>query len=319
MKKVRVAVSGGAGGICYSLLFKIAAGELFGFDTLIDLMILEVPQSMKMLGGVVMELKDCAYPLLSSITTTDSADKAFDGAEYVFLVGARPRSQGMERSDLLGENGKIFVAQGKALNQSPRAKILVVGNPCNTNALILKNAAHEISDKNIRAMTRLDQNRATAMLADKANVPVGEVKGVVIFGNHSSTMVIDYLHATIGGKPAEKVIDDLPWLQDVMFPSVQQRGRAVLEARGLSSAASAASAAIDSMKDWIYPTDTITCASIYSKGNPYGIDEDLYFSFPIKNEKIVQGLKMDAFLREKIKLTEKELIEEREMIRKYLR
>ena len=319
MKKVKVAVSGGAGGICYSLLFRISTGELFGLHTQIDLVILEVPQSMKMLGGVLMELKDCAFPLLSSITITDSEDCAFDGVDYVFLVGARPRSKGMERSDLLSENGKIFVSQGKALNKAPMAKILVVGNPCNTNALILKSAARDIKATNIRAMTRLDQNRATAMIAEKADVPITEVKGVSIFGNHSSTMVIDYIHATISGKAAPLVLNNMPWLQDVMFPTVQQRGAAILEARGLSSAASAASAAIDAMKDWIHESDEVTSASIYSKGNPYGIDEDLYFSFPIKNGKIVEGLAMDAFLKEKIKLTEKELIEEREMIRKYLR
>ena len=319
MKKVRVAVSGGAGGICYSLLFRISSGELFGLHTQIDLIILEIPKAMKILNGVLMELKDCAFSLLSSITITDSEDCAFDGVDYVFLVGASPRLKGMERSDLLYENGKIFVSQGKALNRSPFAKILVVGNPCNTNALILKNASKDIDPKNIRAMTRLDKNRATAMIAEKANVSIKEVKAVSIFGNHSSTMVIDYLHATIGGKPAPLVLNDMPWLQDVMFPTVQQRGAAILEARGLSSAASAASAAIDAMKDWVYETDEITTASIYSKGNPYGIDEDLYFSFPLKNGKIVEGLSMDTFLKEKIRATEKELIEERELIKKVLR
>jgi len=319
VKRVKVTVTGGAGGICYSLLFRLASGEVFGSDTYLDLIILEIPQGMNILKGVAMELQDCAFPLLLSITLTESADCAFDGIDYAFLVGSRPRSKGMERSDLLLENGKIFVEQGRALNRSPEAKVLVVGNPCNTNALILKHAAKNLPSSHICAMTRLDRNRATAMIAEKAKVGVNHVQGVAIFGNHSSTMVIDYLHATIKGKHAVEVIGDIKWFQEVLFPQVQQRGAAVLEARGHSSAASAANAAIDALKDWIFPSKEISCSAMYSQGNSYGIDGDLFFSFPTQGGKRVEGLKMDEFLLEKIKLSEKELIEERDIVKTYLR
>lgn len=319
LKKVRVTVSGGAGQICYSLLFRLISGEVFGKDIYIDLILLEIPTSMKALQGVKMELDDCAFPLLSSLSITDSIDKAFDGIDYAFLIGARPRSKGMERSDLLKENGKIFVKQGKALNRSKNAKVLVVGNPCNTNALILKHAAKEVCHTNIRAMTRLDQNRASSMLAKKANVLISAVDKVAIFGNHSSTMVTDYLHAEIQGKKATDVIKDLSWFQQTMFEGVQKRGAAIIEARGLSSAASAANAAMDAMKDWLGKNQSsYVSAAIYTQKNPYGIHEDLFFSFPLMNGKIVKGLQMDSFLEEKIKITEKELIEERDAVKEYL-
>jgi malate dehydrogenase len=320
MNRVKVTVTGGAGQICYNLLFRIGSGEVFGKNTLVDLVILEIPSSMKELLGVKMEIDDCAFKSLSSVTTTDSIDEAFDGIDYAFLVGAKPRSKGMERSDLLKENGKIFLTQGKALNRSPGAKVLVIGNPCNTNALILMHAAKNLDPFNIRAMTRLDQNRAVSMIAKKAKVGVEDVKNVTIFGNHSSTMVIDYLHGTVKGKSIENVIGDKNWLQGEMFSSVQKRGAAILEARGLSSAASAANAGVDAMKDWMGGgKENYTSAGIYAKNNPYGIFEDLYFSFPLKGGKIVEGLKMDLFLEEKIKLTEQELLDERDAVKEYLR
>lgn len=320
MKKIKVAVSGGAGAICYNLLFRIADGGVFGKDTLIDLSVLEIPASMQALTGVKMELLDCAYPQLCSVKITDSAEEAFEGADYVFLVGASPRSKGMDRVDLLKGNGKIFLEQGRALNGAKDAKVLVVGNPCNTNALILKYAAKDMDPLNIRAMTRLDQNRAVSIIAEKAGVPVSSITNLAIFGNHSSSMVVDYQHTLIDGKPLLEVIDDLDWLQKEMMGKVQNRGAEILAQRGLSSAASAANAAIDAMKDWIDSSSgIITSAGIYSSGNPYGIADDLYFSFPIKDGEIVKGLAMDPFLQLQIKLSEKELISEREMIREYLK
>lgn len=315
---MRVTVSGGAGNICYSLLFRIASGEVFGKDTLVDLTILEVPHSMKRLAGVEMELKDCAKPFLSSLTLTDSIDKGLEGVDYAILVGAKPRSKGMERADLLKDNGKIFSLQGKALNRSKGAKVLVVGNPCNTNALILKHAAKELDPFNIRAMTRLDQNRATGMLAEKAKVSIDLVKNVGIFGNHSATMVTDYLHAEIDGKKAPDVIN-IHWLQNDMFGAIQNRGAAIIEARGVSSAASAANAIIDSVHDWVgFNKGEVTSAAIFSDNNPYGIRDDLYFSFPILDGEVVSGLEMDPFLHDRIRKTEKELLQEREEIREFL-
>ncbi|MCH9621522.1 MAG: malate dehydrogenase [Chlamydiia bacterium] len=310
-------MTGGAGNICYSLLFRIASGELFGIETLVDLRVLETKESINCMKGVKMELMDCAYPLLNSIKTTTSPDEAFEGVDYAFLVGAKPRSKGMERSDLLKENGKIFQVQGKALNRSNNAKVLVVGNPCNTNALILKYAAKDLNPFNIRAMTRLDQNRAAAQVAKRAGVPVSKVKNIGIWGNHSAKMVTDYLHIQIDGDKAVDVIQDLEFFQKTLFEKVAQRGTEIMEARGLSSAASAANAAIDSMKDWI-GSDVMHSAGIYSEGNPYGIDNDLYFSFPLVNGRIIEGLQIDEFLEQKIKETENELIEERESVRAFL-
>jgi malate dehydrogenase len=320
LKKIRVAVTGGAGNICYSLLFRIGSGEVFGLDTHVDLVILERDEAMAILEGVKMELVDCSFPLLSSVKVTTLVDEAFEGIDYAFLVGAKPRCKGAERCDLLEDNAIIFQAQGKALNRSKNAKVLVVGNPCNTNALILSSNAKDMDPVNIRAMSRLDQNRAKAQIAIRAGVEISSVKNVGIFGNHSASMVTDYLHAEINGKRAVDVIEDLSFFQSELFQKVAHRGSEILETRGLSSAASAANAAIDAMRDWIglNGSDESYSAAIYSTGNPYSITDDLYFSFPIKEEKIVEGLKMDSFLEEKIKATEKELLLERDSIKAFL-
>lgn len=313
MKKlIRVAVTGGAGQICYNLLFRIASGELFGLDQPVALHILEVPAVLKALHGVELELQDTAFPLLHEVKLGDDPEAIFDGVDYAILVGAKPRTKGMERGDLLQENAKIFVSQGKAFS-NPHVKILVVGNPCNTNALVLlHNGKGVLKPENVRAMTRLDQNRAIAQLAIKAGVPVTAVKKVAIYGNHSPTMVIDYVHAEIQGKPAKEVVD-LGWLRGEFMTRVQKRGAEVIEARGASSAASAAHAAICSIRDWHFPTpkDDWYSAAVFH-------EKDIFFSMPIRDGKIVSGLKVDSFLEEKMKVTEKELLEEREAVRQYL-
>ena len=313
-------MTGGAGNICYSLLFRIGSGEVFGLDTLVELVILERDEAMAALKGVEMELIDCAFPHFSSVQITSSVDVAFEGIDYAFLVGAKPRSKGMERSDLLKENARIFQEQGKALNRSKDAKVLVVGNPCNTNALILNHNAKDVDPTNIRAMSRLDQNRAKAQIAKRAGSQIASVKNVGIFGNHSASMVTDYLHVTVDGKQAVDVIDDLSFFQKTLFESVAGRGSEIIEARGLSSAASAANAAIDAMRDWIglNSSEESYSAGIYSNGNPYSIADDLYFSFPMKDGKIVGGLDMDPFLDEKIKATERELLDERDSVEDFL-
>lgn len=320
MKDVlRVAVTGGAGQICYNLLYRIGSGEMFGKDQPVALHILELPQGLKSLHGVALELMDCAFPLLREIKVGDRAEEVFDGVDYAVLVGARPRGKGMERADLLQENAKIFVSQAKAFT-NPNVKVLVVGNPCNTNALVLLHNGPNLKPENVRAMMRLDQNRATAQLSQKAKVPVRDVSHVAVYGNHSPTMVVDYQNAKIGGKPAVEVIGDMSWLQGEMMTTVQKRGAEIIEARGLSSAASAANAAIDAIRDWHFPTEGNNwySAAMYSTGNPYSIAEDIFFSFPVSHNKIVAGLKVDSFLEEKIKLTEKELLSEREAVKQYL-
>jgi malate dehydrogenase len=319
MKKIiHVGVTGGAGQICYSLLARIAAGELFGSNQPVALHILELPVALGALKGVVMELQDCAFPLLEEIHIGSDPFALFEGIDVAILVGAKPRGKGMERSDLLEQNGQIFVDQGKALNQNPKAKILVVGNPCNTNALVLMHNAKNIPHENIRAMTRLDQNRATSQLSIKARVSVKHVKRMAIWGNHSSTMVPDYKNATIKGHPVTEVIADLAWLQGDFITTIQKRGAAIIEARGLSSALSAANAAIDAMRDWVLGLEDWCSAAIYSNKNPYGIADDLFFSFPIYNNRIVTDLHMDEFLYRKLKETEKELLAERDAVRKFL-
>ncbi|MCE2983797.1 MAG: malate dehydrogenase [Parachlamydia sp.] len=324
---LKIAVSGGAGQIAYSLLFKLAAGNVFGPDQTIALILLEVPDALGALEGVKMELEDCAFPLLSSLALTSSPYEAFADADYALLIGAKPRSFGMERKDLLEENGKIFVEQGKALNESaqPNCKVFVVGNPCNTNCLIALSHAPRLSEKNFFAMMRLDQNRAASLLARQANVPLADVKNIIVWGNHSSTQVPDYLNATIKGKAAQEIIQPKSWLQNEFIPAVQQRGAAVIKARGKSSAASAAHALSGAIRDQLHPTTDGKCYSsgIYSKGNPYGIDPGLIFSFPCQTDKegdvsITQGFQLDQFLLEKIKLSEKELIEERELVKSLL-
>lgn len=316
---IRIAVTGGAGQICYSLLFRIASGEMLGLDQPVAIHILEVPAAMKALAGVVLELQDCAYPLLREVKIGSDPLEMFDGVHYSILVGAKPRGKGMERADLLQDNAKIFETQAKAFT-NPNVKVLVVGNPCNTNALVLLHNGKHLKPTHVRSMMRLDQNRATSQLATKAKVPVKEVKCVAVYGNHSPTMVVDYCNAVIGGKKAMDVINDKKWLQGEMMTTVQKRGAEIIEARGFSSAASAANAALDAIRDWHFPTpeNDWYSAGVHSTGNPYGIADDLFFSFPMKDTVIVPDLRVDAFLEEKIKLTEKELLEEKEAVKKFL-
>lgn len=324
---IRVAVTGGAGQIAYALLFRIANGDIFGNDQPIALHILELPIALPALNGVKMELEDCAFPLLKEIHTGDNPHEIFRGINYALLVGAKPRGPGMERKDLLSDNGKIFIEQGKALNAvaDPNVQVLVIGNPCNTNCLIAMTHAPRIPRQNFHAMTRLDQNRAAASLSLKANVEVSAVSNVTIWGNHSATQVPDFYHAKINGKPVTQCITDLSWLQNDFFTHVQKRGAAIIAARGKSSAASAASAIIDSIRSLITPTskDAWFSSGVYSKGNPYGIDENLIFSFPCITQsngqyKIVPGLSWNDFIRHKIQETEKELLEERGLIKDLL-
>lgn len=319
---LRIAVTGGAGQIAYNLLFRIASGEMLGFDQPIALHILEVPEAMGALEGVKMELDDCAFPLLKEVRIGSNLRDIFEGVHYALLVGAKPRGPGMERGELLAENGKIFIAQGQVLNEAadPNVKVLVIGNPCNTNALIAMKNAPRIPRFNFFAMMRLDQNRAQYQLAQKAGVDVDRVTNMVIWGNHSSTQVPDFVNAKISGRPAKELITDHRWFQDTFLPSVQKRGAAIIAARGKSSAASAANAAIDTIKSLITPTPAGEWYSVAlcSDGNPYQIEEGLIFSFPCRTNakgivEIVKGVSWDAFLQEKIKASEAELIEERDV------
>lgn len=315
----RVAVTGGAGQICYSLLFRIANGDLLGKDQPVALHILEIPHGLDALKGVVMELNDCCFPLLREIVIGSDANEVFKEIDYAMLVGAKPRGPGMERKDLLMENAKIFVGQGKALNKvaSKDVKVLVVGNPCNTNCLIAMHNAPDIPRENFFAMTRLDENRAKGFLAKKANVLTTDVKKMVIWGNHSATQVPDFVNATINEKPVLEVIHDDQWLKSSFIPLVQKRGAEIIAARGKSSAASAANAAIDSICS-LFKSDEVFSLGICSDNNPYQIADGLIFSFPCQIQKdkitIVKGFSLDAFLEERIKLTEKELLEERDAV-----
>lgn len=328
MKSVkRVVVTGGGGQIAYSLLFRIASGDLLGSDQPIALSILDLPQSAQELEGVVMELQDCGFPLLKEIRVSTEAKEAFEGVHYALLVGAKPRGKGMERKDLLSENGKIFVEQGRALNAvaDKSVQVLVVGNPCNTNCLICMHNAPNIPKTQFSAMTRLDQNRATFQLAAKANVDITDVHRVSIWGNHSATQVPDFHNAMISGQPVEKMICARGWLENDFVELVQQRGSAVIQARGKSSAASAANAAIDSVISMRTQTaqGQLFSAGVLSDGNPYGIKDGLIFSFPCISKgdghwEIVPHLEWDTFLEEKIRLSEKELIEERDCIKHLL-
>lgn len=318
----RIAITGAGGQIAYSILFRIAAGEMFGPNQPVALHLLEIPEAQEALKGVVMELEDCAFPLLKEIITGSDPYKIFEGINYALLIGAKPRGPGMERKDLLGENGKIFIEQGKALNNSAASDVIVfvVGNPCNTNCLIAMHHAPKIPKERFFAMMRLDQNRAKSMLAAKARVAVAEVSNVVVWGNHSATQVPDFINAKIQGKPALDVIKDRKWCEEEFLPKVQQRGAAVIAARKKSSAASAANAVIDSIRSLTQPTPDGEWFSVglFSNGNGYGIKDDLIFSFPcrLKNGKveIVKNVPWDPFLKEKIALTEKELLDEREMV-----
>jgi len=322
-----VVVTGGAGQIAYALLFRIANGDLLGKEQSINLHILDIPEALPALEGVRMELEDCAFPLLHEVVIGTDPKVIFKDADYALLVGAKPRGPGMERSDLLQENGKIFVEHGKAINESSSddVKVLVVGNPCNTNCLIAMSYAPRIPRKNFFALTRLDQNRAQSLLAQKSNAHISEVKNVAIWGNHSSTQVPDFVNVKIRGHRAEEFIPDRDWLENTFISTVQKRGAAIIAARGKSSAASAANAVIDSICAINEPTqkDDWFSSGVCSDGNPYGIDENLIFSFPLTSQgkgkwKIVESAEWDDFLKEKIKTSEKELIEEREMVKHLL-
>ena len=324
---IHLAVTGAAGQITYQLLFRIASGELFGINQKIAFHLLELPQALPFLEGVKMELEDCAFPLLQSIEITSDPYIAFKEIDYALLIGSKPRGPGMERKELLNDNGKIFVEQGHALNEvaHPHAKVFVIGNPCNTNCLIAMHHAPRLARHHFYSMTRLDQNRATSLLSQKGEVPIQEVSHVTIWGNHSSTQVPDFIHARIGNIPVEEVIKDRLWLENNFFELVQKRGVAIINARGKSSAASAAQAILDAVRDTLYPTQKGNwfSSSIDSTGNPYGIAEGLIFSFPcqiLENHRIsiVSGLEIPQFLEAKIKATERELLEERDLIRSLL-
>ncbi|HET7307785.1 MAG TPA: malate dehydrogenase [Gammaproteobacteria bacterium] len=321
---VRIAITGAAGHIGYALVFRIASGEMLGKDQPVILQLLEITPALDALKGVVMELRDCAFPLLVDAIATDKAEEAFKDADYALLVGAKPRGAGMERKDLLQENAKIFGPQGKALNDhaSRDVRVLVVGNPANTNALIARSNAPDLGDHQFTAMTRLDHNRALAQLAAKAGKPVTAVRKMIIWGNHSSTQYPDIHHAEIDGKPAADVVDQ-GWFRDTFISTVQKRGAAIIQARGASSAASAAAAAIDHMRLWALGTadGDWTSMAVASDGS-YGIQPGVIYSYPVTcsggEYKIVQGLDVDEFSHEKMQATERELREEREGIKDLL-
>ena len=318
---VKVAVTGAAGQIGYALLFRLASGEAFGPDTRVALHLLEIPPALKAVEGVVMELNDCAFPLLDNIVITDDANVAFDGVNWALLVGAKPRGKGMERGDLIRENGPIFTTQGKALSKAASdLNVLVVGNSANTNALIAANNADGVPIERFHAMTRLDQNRAYAQLAEKAGVTVNDVSNVTIWGNHSATQYPDAENAKINGKPAYDVIGHHDWLRSEFITTVQKRGAAIIAARGLSSAASAANGAIDHVKSMVNktPEGHWFSAAVPSDGS-YGIAEGIIFSYPVTsdgqgNYSIVQGLSLSDWAKEKIAVTEAELRDERETV-----
>ena len=318
---IRVAVTGAAGQIGYSLLFRIASGAVFGPDQPVALNLIEIEPGMKALEGVCMELDDCAFPLLKDIRPTSDLDAGFDSANWALLVGSVPRKAGMERGDLLGINGKIFTGQGQAIakNAASDVRVLVVGNPCNTNCLIAMNNAQDVPRDRWFAMTRLDENRAAAQLAQKANRPVSEVSNVTIWGNHSATQYPDYYNARIGGVAAPEVIADDTWAHVDFIPTVQQRGAAIIQARGASSAASAANAAIDTVKSLTTPTPQGDWNSVcVASDGSYGTKEGLITSFPIRSDgqnwEIVQDLPINDFAREKIDASVNELAEERELV-----
>jgi malate dehydrogenase len=319
-KPVRVAITGAAGQISYSIIFRIASGDMLGKDQPIILQLIEIPPAMDALNGVVMELNDCAFPLVAGIVPTDDPNVGFENTDYAVLVGARPRGPGMERSDLLKANAEIFSVQGKALNDhaSRDVKVLVVGNPANTNALITLKNAPDLNPKNITAMMRLDHNRSLSQLAEKTGSHTTRVQKMVVWGNHSATQYPDISFATVDGKPAKDQVDE-SWYVDEFIPTVQQRGAAIIKARGASSAASAAAAAVDHMRDWAMGTDgRWVSMAVHSAGNSYGIDEDIIYSFPIVCEngqwKEVGGLQISDFSRERMKATEKELLTEKAAI-----
>ncbi len=321
---VRVTITGAAGQIGYQLAFRIASGQMLGTDQPIVLQLLEIPPALPALEGVVMELDDCAFPTLAGIVATDDANTAFADSDYALLVGARPRGPGMERKDLLQANAAIFSLQGKAINDhaSRDIRVLVVGNPANTNALIASSNAPDIDPRNFTAMTRLDHNRAKAQLAAKTDSHVNDIRRMTIWGNHSATQYPDVNHATVGDESAVGLVDQ-SWLAEEFIPVVQQRGAAIIAARGASSAASAASAAIDHMRDWALgtPADDWVSMAIPADGS-YGIEQGIVYSYPVRCQggqyEIVQGLSIDDFSRERMSLTEAELREERAAIEELL-
>ncbi|MDR6860287.1 malate dehydrogenase [Variovorax guangxiensis] len=317
-KPVRVAVTGAAGQIGYALLFRIASGEMLGKDQPVILQLLEIPdeKAQKALKGVIMELEDCAFPLLAGVIPTGDPLVAFKDADYALLVGARPRGPGMERADLLAANAQIFTAQGKALDQvaSRKVKVLVVGNPANTNAYIAMKSAPSLPRKNFTAMLRLDHNRAASQIAAKTGTAVGDIEKLTVWGNHSPTMYADYRFATVGGKSVKDLINDQVWNADTFLPTVGKRGAAIIEARGLSSAASAANAAIDHMRDWALGSNGKWVTMGIPSDGQYGIPKDVIFGFPVTTEngeyKLVEGLEIDKFSQERIDKTLKELQDE---------
>jgi len=321
-KPARVTVTGAAGQISYSLLFRIASGQMLGPEQPVRLQLLEVTPAMKALAGVVMELDDCAFPLVDSIDITDDPNVAFKDTNYALLVGAKPRGPGMERSDLLAANGGIFKVQGKAINDhaSRDIRVLVVGNPANTNAWTCMSYAPDVNPRQFTAMTRLDHNRAVAQLAQKTGSTVTQVKKVTIWGNHSTTQYPDLSQASVGGKPALSLLER-GWYENDYIPKVAKRGAAIIDARGASSAASAANAALEHMRDWVAgtPGDDWTSMAVPSDGS-YGIDKGLMYSFPVRckngDYEIVQGLPVDEFSRARMVATENELKEERDAIQK---
>ena len=318
---VHVAITGAAGQIGYSLLFRVAAGDMLGPDKPVVLHLLEITPALGALKGVVMELDDCAFPTLAGVVQTDSADEAFDGVDLALLVGSRPRTKGMERKDLLQANGAIFTVQGKALAEraADEVRVLVVGNPANTNCLIAMNSAPGRDPRRFTAMVRLDHNRAKAQVAAKLGVPTGDVRKVTIWGNHSATQYPDIFHAEVGGRPAADAVGDLDWLETDFIPTVQQRGAAIIEARGSSSAASAAAAAIDHVRDWVSgtPADDWVSMAVASDGS-YDIPEGVVYGYPVTcsggDWAIVRGLDIDEFSRARMDATKDELFEERQAV-----
>jgi malate dehydrogenase len=319
---VTVTVTGAAGMIGYSLLFRIGAGQLLGADTPVRLRLLEIPQAVRAAEGVAMELDDCAFPLLAGVDISDDPRQAFEGANVALLVGARPRGKGMERADLLEANGGIFGPQGRAINDAAAddVRVLVVGNPANTNALIAASNAPDVPTSRFTAMTRLDHNRALSQVARRAGVPVAEVKRVAIWGNHSATQYPDIFHAEVAGRPGAELAADTAWLTDDFIPTVAKRGAAIIEARGASSQASAANAAIDHVRDWFHgtPSGDWTSAGIWSTGQ-YGVPAGLISSYPVTSDgkewSVVEGLELDGFSRQRIDASVAELADEREAVR----
>ena len=321
---IRVAVTGAAGQIGYALLFRIASGEMLGKDQPVILQLLDLPQAQNAVKGVMMELQDCAFPLLAGMIATDDPEVAFKDAQIAILVGARPRSKGMERADLLQANAQIFTVQGAALNKvaDRNVKVLVVGNPANTNAYIAMKSAPDLPAKNFTAMLRLDHNRAASQLAEKTGKAVADIEKLCVWGNHSPTMYADYRFATIGGESVKDLINDQDWNANVFLPTVGKRGAAIIEARGLSSAASAANAAIDHIRDWVLGTNGKWVTMGVPSDGSYGIPAETMFGFPVTCEngeyKIVQGLEIDAFSQERIDKTLAELQAEKDGVKDLL-